>query len=235
MELVSETIMRMSQSVPYSTIVSRSKKWFDDVYVMKEKKPMEESRTPIPKIGKIYTWFYDPLTKDEMDFFSWCPLTFIIGYKITSGGHLLPYGINLSFIPPSMRIKILDTIIRLWNTQVINPNIERIKAGETPTMEIPLYYDVAKKLLQNSGFEFAIRSYRLERFQSSPMIVSYEDWYKICTFPIRYIEKMQIRAIYWRYWRNLDGNGIGKHKDVEIVKTKIKEVQDYVKKRQSRK
>jgi hypothetical protein len=235
MELVSETIIRMSESVPYSTIVSRSKKWFDDVYVMKEKKPIEESRTPIPKIGKIYTWFYDPLTKDEMDFFSWCPLTFIIGYKVTQGGHLLPYGINLSFIPPSMRIKVLDTIIRLWNTQVINPNIEKIKAGETPILDIPLYYDVAKKVLQNSGFEFAIRSYRLERFQSKPMIVSYEDWYKICTFPIRYIEKMQIRAIYWRYWRSLDGSGIGKRKDVEIVKTKIKEVQDYVKKRESRK
>jgi len=149
MELVSETIMKMSKSTPYSTIVSRSKKWFDDIYVMKEKNPREESRTPIPKIGKIYTWFYDPLTKDEMDFFSWCPLTFIIGYKITSGGHLLPYGINLSFIPPSMRIKVLDTIIRLWNTQVISPNIEKINAGETPILEIPLYYDVAKKVLQN--------------------------------------------------------------------------------------
>ena len=235
MELVSETIAKMSESTPYSTIVSRSKKWFDDVYVMKEKKPIEESTTPVPKIGKIYTWFYDPITKDDMDFFSWCPLTFIMGYKVTQGGHLVPYGINLSFIPPSMRIKILDTIIRLWNTQIIDPNIERMRRNETPTMNIPLYYDVAKKVLQNSGFEFAIRSYRLERFQSSPMIVSYEDWYKICTFPIRYIEKMQIRAIYWRYWRNLDGNGVGNHRNIKIVKTKIKEVQDYVKKRESKK
>lgn len=232
MELISETIRKLSENTPYSTLVGRSKKWFDETYVQKSKEPIEESSAIVPKIGKLYTWFYDPITKDKMDFFSWCPLTFIIGYKISSKGHLIPYGINLSFIPPSMRIKILDTIVRLWNSNIINPDIERIKKGVSPLHEIPLYYDVAKMVLQDSGFEFAIRSYRLDRFQSSPMVVSYEDWYKICLFPISYIEKMQIRAIYWRYWRNLDGTyKIGDGKTRDIVKTKVKEVREYVKKR----
>lgn len=233
MELPSKTIKRETDSTPYSTLVGRHTRWFDHYYIDRLEEPKEIKTDIILEVGKIYTFAYDPIFKDELDFFSYVPINLILGTKLSKAGNLIPYGINLSFVPPTIRIQILDEIVRIWNTDIIKPNIERINQGLPVLHNIPLFYDVAKKILEGSGFEFAIRGYRYERFGSLPRVVSYEDWYKLCYFSIKYISKMQIRQIYYRYQQALKENyRIGHKAAADIQKKKIKEVKEYFKKRE---
>lgn len=235
MILISEQIKKDTDLNPYSTLVSRYEKWFSNTYIDKTLEPIERKDDILLIPGKIYTFAYDPSDeyKDKSKFFSYMPINLILGQKLTKAGNLLPYGINLSFVPPSIRIKILDQITRIWNSDIIKPNIERIKEGKFTIHEIPIFYDVAKKILDGSGFEYAIRSYRYERFGNMPSIISYEDWHKICYFHLKYVAKMQIRAIYVMYMKNIqESYKVGKKYDVNLPKTKIKEVKEYFSKRE---
>ena len=216
MELVSKTIKKETSITPYSTLVSRYTKWFDDRYVNKKIDDLPEKKEDIVLIpGKIYTFSYDPITKDQMKFFSYMPINLILGYKLSKAGNMIPYGINLSFIPPSVRIKILDAIVRVWGNNIIKNNEELIDKG-----------------LEGSGWEFCIRGYRYDHIRSLPQIVSYSDWHRICYFSIKFIAKMQIRAIYRLYAINANPKyRIGKKYDITIHHKKVKELRDYFKKR----
>ena len=144
MELVSKTIKKETSITPYSTLVSRYTKWFDDRYVNKKIDDLPEKKEDIVLIpGKIYTFSYDPITKDQMQFFSYMPINLILGYKISETGNIIPYGINLSFIPPSVRIKVLDAVVRVWGNNIIKNNEELIGKGLPTQEEIPMDYDAS--------------------------------------------------------------------------------------------
>ena len=114
------------------------------------------------------------------------------------------FGINLSFVPPKVRMTILDEIKRVFGTMIINPNIDRINKGQQSLKKMPMTYDLAKVLLQKSGFEFALRSYIYTRMGSKPRIIDYSEWWRLGTFSSDYIRKLNKLSIYWRYKQKLD-------------------------------
>ena len=230
--LPSERIIEETTTVTKSTVVYRNHKWFEDNYMRKINDPKEPNFKILPlEIGKMYSFAYDPIHAGELDFYDNMPMNLILGYIITKKGRLNPYGINLSYIPPKIRTNILDVIVRLFRTQYISPNIARISEENFNLKRLPMTYDVAKRILHNSGFEFAIRSYRNSQFRSKPLIITYEDWWRPCTFTSHFIQKINIRAIYYRYKRSLDDQyRIGQpDKFVKIKKTGVKEIKEYIK------
>ena len=161
--------------------------------------------------------------------FSFKPINFIIGQKLTKSGEFNPYGINLTFVPPRIRIQILDQIIRVFNSEIINPSLNQIKSGMKPTRTLPVNWEMMQKMLENSGFEYCIRSYRYEAFTSQPQIISYADWYKLCTFTIPFIKTanlMGIRSVYMQYYLNLTGKKQAP-KDLKLAERTIKEIKSY--------
>lgn len=230
--LPSERIREETTTVTMATVVHRNQKWFEDDYVLRMNDPKEPNFKVLPmEIGKLYTFAYDPIYKDEMNFYDNMPINLILGYILTKEGRMNPYGINLSFVPPKVRTAVMDVITKLFRTQYISPNITRISENNFNLKKLPLTYDVAKRILHNSGFEFAIRSYRNDRIRNKPMIITYEDWWRPCTFGSKFIQKMNIRAIYWMYKKNVDESyRIGqKDKAVKIKKTGVKEIKEYIK------
>jgi hypothetical protein len=235
--LPSERIIEETKDVTMSTVVYRNQKWFEEGYVTRISDPLEPNFKTLPlEIGKMYSFAYDPIYKDQLDFYDFMPINLILGYTITKKGRLNPYGINLSYIPPKTRTAVLDVIVKTFRTQYINPNITRISEENFNLKRLPMTYDIAKKILHNSGFEFAIRSYRYSNIGSKPRIITYEDWWKPCTFTSKFIKEMNIRGIYYRYKRNLDDKyRIGqKDKPVDIKKTKVKDIKEYIKKRDNK-
>lgn len=236
MDLVSETLSNEMRITPYSTMVSRSQKWFHENYLVNQTSMnLPEKKNNIFLIpGKIYTFGYNPLTPEEKllkqcPAFSFRPINFIIGQRITKAGHIVPYGIQLSMIPPRIRIQILDQIIRVFNSQIINPSLIQIKAGNQPTRTLPVNWEMMTKMLENSGFEYCIRSYRYEAFTTMPQIISYADWSKICTFTIPFIKTanlMGIRSVYMSYYSNLTGKKQAP-KDLQLAERTIKEIKSY--------
>lgn len=238
MQLPSEKLEMELDNFSESTIYDRNRKWFEETYIDGAKDEYEPYLGDKLEVGKIYTFRYSPKYADELSFYDNQPMSIIIGHVETKAGNVNALGINLSFIPPKVRPKILDKIVKVFNTMVIDHNIEMIQQQKFRSQkELPLYYDICKKILKDSGFEFAIRSYIYSRMETKPKILSYEDWWRLCTFPSKYIQKLNIRAIYYRYKKKLDsGYKLGqKDKPVNIERTKIKDLKAYLKKRNSNK
>jgi len=232
--LPSERIKEENTEVTMSTVTYRNQQWFEKNYITRIEDPKEINNRILPlEIGKMYTFAYDPIYKKELDFYDFMPINLIMGYILTKKGRMNPYGINLSYIPPKVRIAVLDTIVKLFRTQIIKPNMVRISENNWNLKQLPLTYDVAKRILHNSGFEFAIRSYRNDHIRNKPRIITYEDWWRPCTFPSKFIQKMNIRAIYYMYKKNLDDQyRIGQpDRLVKIKKTGVKEIKEYIKER----
>lgn len=53
--------------------------------------------------GRMYHFFYDPKTKEQMPYYDMFPLIFMV--KKAPGGF---YGLNLHYLPPQLRAKLMD-------------------------------------------------------------------------------------------------------------------------------
>ncbi len=233
MELPSKRLEQERQKFSESTIYDKNVKWFESNYVERWNNQIKEPHLGDPlTVGKIYSFYYDPKYKDKLEFYDNVPMSIIIGHIKTKAGNVNALGINLSFIPPKARAAILDRIVKVFNTMIIKPNEAMIDEEKFRSQkELPLYYDICKKILQNSGFEYAIRSYIYSHMESEPLIITYEDWWRILTFPSKYIVNLNIRAIYIRYKKKMDGDyRVGKKdKPVKIDRVKIKDIKNYLK------
>jgi len=233
MELPSISYNNALKLKSHSTVVYHNKQWFDDTYVSRNINPVEENTKTLMDVGKIYTFTYDAKFKDKLDFWDAMPMNFILGHLESKSGNVNAFGMNISYIPPQIRLQVLDKIVHIFDTAIIRRNIEKINEDKRPLKDLPMTYDIAKKILSGSGFEFAIRSYIYNRIKTKPLIVTYQDWWKVATFPSQYILKMNILAIYYLYKKSIRQDyRIGKPEDkLKITKITIKEVKEYLKKK----
>lgn len=67
--------------------------------------------------GKMYTFIYDPVTKDSLPFWDKYPLIFVLERR---RGNII--GINLHYIPPKIRLRIFELMITRASTKVLGPN-----------------------------------------------------------------------------------------------------------------
>jgi hypothetical protein len=65
-------------------------------------------------IGKMYTFFYDPKHKETLPYYDLFPLIFVVGPA--AGGFL---GINLHYLPPVLRAKLMDSLYQILNNNII--------------------------------------------------------------------------------------------------------------------
>ena len=202
----SEFLNEQLRSRSATTIISDNRKWYENTYIKESINPLEIHPNDTPLVpGKIYTFPYDPKYKDRLSFFDNRPINFILGHMPSAEGFRPnAFGINLSFVPPKVRMTILDEIKRVFGTMIINPNTDRINKGQQSLKKMPMTYDLAKVLLQKSGFEFALRSYIYTRMGSKPRIIDYSEWWRLGTFSSDYIRKLNKLSIYWRYKQKLD-------------------------------
>jgi hypothetical protein len=234
MELPSESYNSAIKVTPKSTVISRNKKWFDDNYISRINEPIIPNSMGMLVEGSMCTFTYDAKFKDKLDFWDFLPRSLILQTRISKKGVINVLALNVSYIPPQIRLKVLDKIVKTFNTSFINPNNKKIENEQFNSIRnLPLQYDVVKKILSGSGFEFAIRSYLYNRLWSTPLVIPYTDWWRVATVPSNYLHKMTLRMIYYRYKKNLDeGYKLGRgEKQPDIKNTKIKDIDEYLKKR----
>lgn len=215
---VSESIAIMRRSLSESTIRRQAEDWFTQTYVKFEQKPTERNYKRVTfEVGKVYSFgYFNPKYKKVLQFYNIFPISLCIGWTDTKAGTRNPLCVNLTFIPPAIRVKILDKIIQTFNSPLTANRMIVIK-GKRTTKIVPLWYPVLKKILKKSGFEFAIRSYIVSRIKTKPLIVTYDDWWKTCVFTTKYVKKMNIRVIYYLYYKNVKP----KYKPFEKVKINL--------------
>lgn len=80
--------------------------------LMKEE---ELKRTNSEIVGHMYYFFYDPKTKDKLPYYDKFPLVIVVGPA--EGGF---YGLNLHYLPPTLRAKFLDALLDITNNKKYN-------------------------------------------------------------------------------------------------------------------
>jgi hypothetical protein len=254
MELPSKRIERARSKHSDGYVRAMSEEWFWTNYVERKAEVMrphqihnlrahseetdaliEPTRKPMLEVGRMYTFKYnDPKYKKELEFYNAFPIVLCIGHIETESGKMNPLCISLHFIPPKIRTAILDKIVKTFNNSVIDPNIVKLEKGEFNLRLLPARYDVLKRILRLSGFEFAITSYIYARIKTKPMIVSYMDWWRVCTFSSKFIRKLHINAIYYRYKKEMldPAYKIGQKNQptVRIATTKVSELRKLLRK-----
>lgn len=231
MELPSRAFRRATKEgkVTESAIIARNQKWFRHMYIDRIHEPLERYAGKTMEIGKAYSFTYDAKYKDSLAFWDVLPhLMICIGHvKNAKGDGYNALGINFSYIPPKIRMAVLDKLVQTFNSMIIDPNRRRIEKGQINSLtELPVFYKVAKEIFKGSGFEFAIRSYIYKRIQTEPRVITYNDWWRVATFPTKFLKGMTIRQIYYLYKKNVkESYRVGqKEKPPKLKVTTQKEV-----------
>jgi hypothetical protein len=117
--------------------------------------------------GQMFMFFYDPKTKSSLPYYDRFPLIFPINFY--KDGFL---GINLHYIPPYTRAKLMDS---LYST--INNN----KYDNTTKLRIN--YELLNGVGRFNEFKPCIKRYLFSHVVSNFQYVSPDDWDKAIMLP----------------------------------------------------
>ena len=82
--------------------------------LMKEEPVLLRNQTAV---GSMYMFFYDPKHKETLPYYDRFPLVIVLGP--VEGGFL---GLNLHYLPPTLRAKFLDALLEITNNKTYTDN-----------------------------------------------------------------------------------------------------------------
>jgi hypothetical protein len=145
--------------------------------LMKED-PLKQTNQEI--IGSMYMFFYDPKHKETLPYYDKFPLVVVVGPA--EGGF---YGLNLHYLPPILRAKMLDALMEITTNNKFNDST-RFKMS----------YELLAKTAKLKYFKPCFKHYLNEHVQSKFAMVPAPEW-EIATFlPTAQFEKSGKNKIY---------------------------------------
>ena len=145
--------------------------------LMKED-PLKQTSQEI--VGSMYMFFYDPKHKDTLPYYDTFPLVVVVGPA--EGGF---YGLNLHYLPPILRAKMLDALMDITTNTKFN-NSTRFKMS----------YELLAKTAKLKYFKPCFKHYLNEHVKSKFAMVPAPEW-EIATFlPTANFEKANANAVY---------------------------------------
>jgi hypothetical protein len=132
-------------------------------------------------IGKLVMFWYDAKTKAELPYWDKLPVAFPI--EIYSDGFL---GINLHYLPPLHRAKLMDALYTTINTKSLNEN-----------SKLRISYRILKGVSKFSAFEPCIKRYLFSHVQSPFMSVEAPKWDIMVFLPLARWQKTGAETV-WR-------------------------------------
>jgi len=112
--------------------------------------------------GQMVMYFYDPKLKDVLPYYDRFPLTIIIDKA--PGGF---YGLNLHYLPPLLRGKLLDSLINSTPTN---------NQKNDETTRLKLNYQKLKSATKYKFFKPAFKHYLTDHVRSRFALVSPPEW-----------------------------------------------------------
>ena len=165
---------------------------FKDIYIFgrKEKGGLnqfneEEHIKDLGKFipGKIYTYRYDPLYKDVLDWYDTRPIIMVQGTYFAKGtNNWILQGINFNFLPPEATALTLEKFWENFRSEIEKSEIYAsndmiFKAINKILFFFSRWKDVLKVFDSGSGvdYSFAYRNYIIDRIQDL-RYVEYNHW-----------------------------------------------------------
>ena len=146
--------------------------------LMKED-PLKQTSQEI--VGSMYMFFYDPKHKATLPYYDAFPLVVVVGPA--EGGF---YGLNLHYLPPILRAKMLDALMDITTNTKFNDST-RFKMS----------YELLVKTSKLKYFEPCFKHYLNEHVQSKFAMVPAPEW-EIATFlPTADFRKANSKKVYY--------------------------------------
>lgn len=146
--------------------------------LMKED-PLKQTGQEI--VGSMYMFFYDPKHKDTLPYYDTFPLVVVVGPA--EGGF---YGLNLHYLPPILRAKMLDALMDITTNSKFNSST-RFKMS----------YELLVKTSKLRYFKPCFKHYLNEHVQSKFAMVPAPEW-EIATFlPTADFRKANSKKVYY--------------------------------------
>ncbi len=125
----------------------------------------ELSITNKPEVGSMCMYFYDPKTKKTLPYYDAFPLIIVVGPA--EGGF---YGLNLHYLPPVLRAKMLDKLL---------DNLNNTKYNESTRFKVN--YELLQRLSGAPYYKACLKRYLFNHVKSKFATVNAPEW-EIATF-----------------------------------------------------
>ena len=167
---------------------TRVRKWVDENI-----KPMSKG-TIMP--GQLIMFnYFEPATKEELEYYDAMPCTIFFNEFKTKDGQPRVLGFNLHYYPPKMRYIVIDRIFSIFK-----PIYE--KSWNDPLHKGMSYmqYKMLLEQLQNQGLDFGVREY-IPNLMHSIRPIPPKDWSKAVFTEGRFKKRTREQILnYWRTW-----------------------------------
>jgi len=154
--------------------------------------------------GRIYTWKYDPLYKDYLDFYDKRPMVLVHSQYVSKAGNQIVQGLNLNFLPELARVQTLELFYRIYKNDIKNAEtaIDKNMVGilKSAWKYLTDWYFTVKIFNTQGriGYQWAYRNYIIPRI-TQPVVIELEDWDKIPYFAPKEFQNKQPAQIWSEY------------------------------------
>ena len=131
-------------------------------------------------IGKMFMFFYDPKWKDELPYYDTFPLIFVI--ESYTDGFL---GINLHYLPPILRAKLMDALYSISSDDKYNENTK-----------LNVSYRTLKSAARFKYFKPCVKRYLFAHVRSRYLTVEPTYWDAALMLPSESFKKATTEQIY---------------------------------------
>jgi len=125
-------------------------------------------------IGSMFCFFYDPKLKKSLPFYDTFPLIFMIGPKGNNGF----LGINLHYLPPVLRAKLMNALYETINNKKFDD-----------TTKLRLSYELLSKASRFRYFEPCLKHYLFEHVRSKFLKIEPKFWDAALMLPMESFAK----------------------------------------------
>jgi hypothetical protein len=127
----------------------------------------------VESIGKMYMFSYDPKYKETLPYYDMFPLVFPIDLR--KDGFL---GINLHYLPPVLRAKLMNAIYQTINNDAYNQ-----------TTKLKISYSILSNTSKYRYFKPCIKQYLATHVQSSYLNIEPTNWDSALMLPTEQFKK----------------------------------------------
>ena len=140
-------------------------------------------------IGNMYMFFYDPKHKETLPYYDSFPLVIVVGPA--EGGF---YGLNLHYLPPTLRAKFLDSLLEITNNRLYDESTK-----------FQVSYNMLQRASKMKYFKPCFKHYLNEHVRSRFAMVEAPEW-EIATFlPTADWQKGNAASVYRDSKRKING------------------------------
>ena len=134
--------------------------------------------------GRMYTFFYNPKTKDKLPYYDRFPVILLL--EANQNGFS---GLNLHYIPPRYRVKLLN---ELYDFIVTDDEED----DENMKTRIRVTYDILQTTAKMKFFRPCYKRYLTSHIEGRALEIIPEYWDIMAMLPVGRFEKESVRKVY---------------------------------------